>query len=68
MGNWQLIRGVAASKRRTATGVIVATVAVLLLLLLLLAVGCDSQLTPSLEAADSPVVVAADKRGLRRER
>jgi hypothetical protein len=61
MGNWQLIRGVAASKRRTATGVIVATVAVLLLLL---AVGCDSQLTPSPEAADSPVVVAAGKRGL----
>ena len=59
MGNWQLIRGVAASKRRTATGVIVATVAVLLL-----AVGCDSQLTPSPEVADSPVVVAAGKRGL----
>ena len=40
---------------RTATGVIVATVAVLLL-----AVGCDSQLTPSPEeVADSPVVVAA---------
>ena len=39
---------------RTATEVIVATVAVLLL-----AVGCDSQLTPSPEVADSPVVVAA---------
>ena len=51
MGNWQLIRGVAASKRRTATGVVVATVAVLLL-----AVGCDSQLTPSAEE----VVAAGD--------
>jgi hypothetical protein len=64
MGNWQLIGGVAATRRRTATVVIVAIVAVLPLLV----VGCDSQLTPSLEVADSPVVVAAGKRGLRRER
>jgi hypothetical protein len=63
MGNWQLIRGVAASKRRTATVATMTPVAVLLL-----AVGCDSQLTPSPEVADSPVVVAAGKRGLRRER
>ena len=55
MGNWQLIRGVAATRRGTATGVIVDIVAVLLLLV----VGCDSQLTPSPEVADSPVVVAA---------
>ena len=54
MGNWQLIRGVAATRRGTATGVIVDIVAVLLLV-----VGCDSQLTPSPEVADSPVVVAA---------
>ena len=54
MGNWQLIGGVAATRRRTATVVIVAIVAILLL-----AVGCDSELTPSPEVADSPVVVAA---------
>jgi len=44
MGNRQLIGGVAATRRRTATEVIVATGAVLLL-----AVVCDSELTPSAE-------------------
>jgi 3',5'-cyclic AMP phosphodiesterase CpdA len=51
MSNQQVIGGVAATRRSTATEVIVATVAVLLL-----AVGCDSQLTPSAEE----VVAAGD--------
>jgi acid phosphatase type 7 len=56
MGNRQLIRGVGAS-RRTATGVIVAIVAVLLI-----AVGCDSEPTPSAE-----VVAAGDIASCRTE-
>jgi hypothetical protein len=58
MGNPQLIGGVAATRRRTATGLIVATFAVLLL-----AVGCDSEPTPSAEE----VVAAGDIASCRTE-
>ena len=56
MGNRKMIRVVGAS-RRIATGVIVATVAVLLI-----AVGCDSEPTPSAE-----VVAAGDIASCRTE-
>ena len=52
MDNRQLIEGVASTKRRTATGLIVAT----LLTVLLLAVGCKSEPAPSGEL----VVAAGD--------
>src|SRR5215208_4059220 len=58
MANRQLIGGVGATRRRTATGVIVATVAVLLI-----AVGCDSEPTPSAEE----VVAAGDIASCRTE-